>query len=161
MSDFWSDPSSTSILCVRTAKALARLRRCAGSPEPSLVAYLISTIISWAGSDIAGENELIVTFPKPIYARNGNYIWLGGPSKSVWFSGLAEVTKRRYRVWCALLKTRGPLVLYRSTKCIGYAELEHAWKYITISMLSNNPGGARIGTKIPDWMSNNLAGREK
>ena len=35
--------------CVRTAKALARLRRCAGSPEPSLVAYVISTIISWAG----------------------------------------------------------------------------------------------------------------
>ena len=26
--------------CVRTAKALARLRQCAGSPEPSLVAYI-------------------------------------------------------------------------------------------------------------------------
>ena len=37
-------------LCVRTAKALARLRACAGSPEPSLVAYAISTKISWAGS---------------------------------------------------------------------------------------------------------------
>ena len=36
--------------CVRTMKALARLRGCAGSPEPSLVAYMISTIISWAGS---------------------------------------------------------------------------------------------------------------
>ena len=36
--------------CVRTAKALARLCRCTGSPEPSLVAYGISTIISWAGS---------------------------------------------------------------------------------------------------------------
>ena len=36
--------------CVRTAKALARLCWCAGSPEPSLVAYVISTIISWAGS---------------------------------------------------------------------------------------------------------------
>ena len=35
--------------CVLTAKALARLRGCAGSPEPSLVAY-VSTIISWAGS---------------------------------------------------------------------------------------------------------------
>ena len=33
-------------LCVRTAKALARLCICAGSPEPSLVAYMISTIIS-------------------------------------------------------------------------------------------------------------------
>ena len=36
--------------CVRTAKALVRLGGCAGSPEPSLVAYVISTIISWAGS---------------------------------------------------------------------------------------------------------------
>ena len=34
---------------VRRAKALARLRGCAGSPEPSLVAYVISMIISWAG----------------------------------------------------------------------------------------------------------------
>ena len=34
------------ISCVRTAKALPRLRGCAGSPEPSLVAYVISTIIS-------------------------------------------------------------------------------------------------------------------
>ena len=36
--------------CVRTVKALARLRRWAGSPEPSLVAYAISTIMSWVGS---------------------------------------------------------------------------------------------------------------
>ena len=36
--------------CVRTAKAPAKLRGCAGSPEPSPVAYVISTIISWAGS---------------------------------------------------------------------------------------------------------------
>ena len=32
--------------CVPIAKALARLRGCTGSPEPSLVAYVISTIIS-------------------------------------------------------------------------------------------------------------------
>ena len=37
--------------CVRTMKALARLRGCASSPEPSLVAYVISTIISCAGSN--------------------------------------------------------------------------------------------------------------
>ena len=37
--------------CVQTAKALARLRGCAGSPEPSLVAYAVSTITSWAGSN--------------------------------------------------------------------------------------------------------------
>ena len=39
------------ILCVWIAKSLARLRGCAGSPEPSLVAYVINTIISWAGSN--------------------------------------------------------------------------------------------------------------
>ena len=37
-------------LCVRKTMALARLRGCAGLPEPSLVAHAISTIISWAGS---------------------------------------------------------------------------------------------------------------
>ena len=31
--------------------------------------------------------------------------------------------------------TRGPLVLYHSPECIGYAELEQAWKYMTIIML--------------------------
>ena len=35
--------------CLRTAKALVRLHGCTGSPD-SLVAYVISTIISWAGS---------------------------------------------------------------------------------------------------------------
>ena len=38
--------------CMRTAKALARLRGCAGSPESSLVTYVISSIISWAGSNV-------------------------------------------------------------------------------------------------------------
>ena len=35
--------------CVRTAKALARLRECAGSPEPSQVAYVIKyhNLMSW------------------------------------------------------------------------------------------------------------------
>ena len=32
--------------CVWTAKGLASLRRCAGSPEPLLVAYVISTILN-------------------------------------------------------------------------------------------------------------------
>ena len=38
--------------CEQTAMALARLRGCAGLPEPSLVAYVISNIISWVGSNI-------------------------------------------------------------------------------------------------------------
>ena len=46
-------------LCVQTEKALVRLRGCAGSPEPSLVTYVISTIISWAGSfDLLGTPTL-------------------------------------------------------------------------------------------------------
>ena len=36
--------------CVRTVKALVRWREFAGSPKPSLVTYVICTIISWAGS---------------------------------------------------------------------------------------------------------------
>ena len=36
--------------CVRTAKALAKMHGCAGSPEPLLVTYAIRIIISWAGS---------------------------------------------------------------------------------------------------------------
>ena len=36
--------------CVRTAKAQVRLRGCAGSLEPSLVTYVISTIILCTGS---------------------------------------------------------------------------------------------------------------
>ena len=48
-------------LWVRTAKALARQRGCAGSPEPSLVAYAISTIIPWAGSN--GNMSIILKFP--------------------------------------------------------------------------------------------------
>ena len=38
--------------CVWSAMALARQRGCAGSHEPSLVAYVISTIISWDNSNI-------------------------------------------------------------------------------------------------------------
>ena len=41
-------------LCVRTVKALTRLRGWAGSPEPSLLAYVISTVVWWAGSILSG-----------------------------------------------------------------------------------------------------------
>ena len=45
--------------CARTVKALARLCGCAGSPEPSLVAYAISTIISWDGSSGYLQQQLL------------------------------------------------------------------------------------------------------
>ena len=44
-------------LCLQIAKALVRLSRCAGTPDPSLVAYVISAIISWAGSFIVLQNK--------------------------------------------------------------------------------------------------------
>ena len=54
-------------LCVRTAKALVRLHGCAGSPEPSLVAYAISTIISWAGSFVGKSLESVNDQPLLAY----------------------------------------------------------------------------------------------
>ena len=48
MSDFRLNPPSTSILHM----CEQRRRGCADSPEPSLVAYVISTIISWPGSSV-------------------------------------------------------------------------------------------------------------
>ena len=51
--------------CVRSVKALARLRRCAGSPKPSLVAYMISTIISWAGSNGGHKSRQPAQRPAP------------------------------------------------------------------------------------------------
>ena len=39
--------------------------------------------------------------------------------------------------------------------------LTNQYRRPAVTVLSNRPGGARIGPKIPDWMSNNLAGREK
>ena len=43
-------PSSEFLLCSQLSlKALTIFRRCAGSSEPSLLAYAIGTIISWTG----------------------------------------------------------------------------------------------------------------
>ena len=56
--DVWFLVGSFVYFCtssVRTAKALARLGGCTGSPEPSLVTCVISTIISWAGSFQTGN----------------------------------------------------------------------------------------------------------
>ena len=51
--------------CVRTVKALARLHGCTGSPEPSLLACVISTIISWVGS-----NHLKIKVPTTSHTLN-------------------------------------------------------------------------------------------
>ena len=54
----------THCLYERAAKVLARLRGCAGSPEPSLLAYAISTKFAWRG---------------PIKLLNLNYNWVWVP----------------------------------------------------------------------------------
>ena len=42
----------THCLYERAAEVLARLRECAGSPEPSLLAYTISTKFAWRGPNM-------------------------------------------------------------------------------------------------------------
>ena len=50
---------------VRTVEVLVRLRGCADSPEPSLVACVISTIISWASSFRNVYDERYYLFSHP------------------------------------------------------------------------------------------------
>ena len=55
---------------MRTAKALARLCGCAGSPELSPVACVIRTIISWAGSfdnDMLNSGYCARVFPMNVF----------------------------------------------------------------------------------------------
>ena len=59
--------------CVWTVKALARPRRCAGSPKPSLVACVISTIISWAGSIIQIYRKNSNKCPSPIFDHKNEH----------------------------------------------------------------------------------------
>ena len=54
--------------CVRTAKALAWLRGCTVSPELP-VAYVISTIISWAGSNI-GEGLYVTGWSRGLVVQS-------------------------------------------------------------------------------------------
>ena len=69
-----SKPLANADTHVWMVKALARLRECAGSPEPSLFAYVINTIFTWADSN---ETFLVIS----------NNIKLAGPSSSVdWYS---------------------------------------------------------------------------
>ena len=43
------------------------------------------------------------------------------------------------------IKTRGPLVLYRSPECIGYVELEQAWEYMTMHFpIQKNQKGSNL-----------------
>ena len=61
----------THCLYERAAKVLARLRGCAGSPEPSLLAYVISTKFAWRGPYGKIVNGKVLGVPQSQAA--GNY----------------------------------------------------------------------------------------
>ena len=63
-------------LCVRTVKALARLGGRAGSPEPSLVTYVISTKISWAGSNVLYGPDCRLQFD--VWITSVQHVWITG-----------------------------------------------------------------------------------
>ena len=99
--------------CVLRAKALARLWGCAGSPEPSLVAYVISTIISWAGSFNENSDNSILksdtcttnTFWKlhKFWKTNWKIRFYSNQTK-IWFKWLdVNLTKSTYPLEAELL----------------------------------------------------------
>ena len=67
--------------CERTAKALARLRGCAGSPEPSLVANLVSTTGSnavnfWSYTLVLQKVDLKFSVGNIITIPFWSWIWI-------------------------------------------------------------------------------------
>ena len=110
-------------LCVRTAKALVRLCICAGSPEPSLVAYVISTIIPQAG--------LNVTFILRSLARPKlKYVWAASWQNQQNDCASSEDSDQPvHPVWsesslCAQMGAKDPSLLHadRLSGCPGWSE---------------------------------------
>ena len=83
-SDFWPDPSSTSIRYV--CEQQRRWRDCA--PEPSLFAYAISTIIPWAGSYGYGRPR-----------KSGTLSWWGTPGQCYFVTKISSKIKKYFRLW--------------------------------------------------------------
>ena len=50
-----------------------------------------------------------------------------------------NIKSHSFEQYLHIHNTRGPLVLYQSLVCIGYAELEQAWKHMTICCISFHP----------------------
>ena len=61
--------------CVQTAKALVRLRGCTVLSEPSLITYVISTIISWAGSFYEWSVFWEIPINACMFLHKNNDIW--------------------------------------------------------------------------------------
>ena len=88
--------------CMQTVKALARLRTCAGSTEPSLVAYVISTctIISWARSNYTKIMQIIIW--SAVWQKQ-NDLCIQGRLTSAWASSQSD-----QRLCCQHQEALGP-----------------------------------------------------
>ena len=75
---FLSEPFLVPFRCERTAKAVERLLIRAGSPEPSLFAYVISSPFRWAGSILIQLcTNVILKWPvSDALGVNPNAIWM-------------------------------------------------------------------------------------
>ena len=61
---------------------------------------------------------------------------MSNKSKSVWQTMYSKISHTMRKCvfrnfWPGKIRTRGPLVLYRSPECWGYVKLEQTWKYIS------------------------------
>ena len=112
MSDFWSDPSSTSILYVCEQRRL--WRDCAGSPGPSLVADVISTIwLKWVAPDLI-QNYLNRRHCKhhPILPIRMKYCWKG--LKYMWFHPLVLIHSYS-DMYCSVSTPCGGVIIIQGT----------------------------------------------
>ena len=67
---------NSSIYCERTAVAMTRLHRCAGSPDPALFAIVVSTIFIRAGSDLHLLTYFLVTQDTVLFELNLSTIFV-------------------------------------------------------------------------------------
>ena len=101
--------------CVRPAKVVVRLRRCAGSPEPLLLAYVISTIISWAGS--FGYNFWIL-----LNSLNQTHSFCCNISSAP----LPYKTPYLFRIWLPKHLSQRALHMFQIIECIHFFPVIHS-----------------------------------
>ena len=108
--------------CVQTAKALARLRRCAGSPELLLVAYVVSTIISWAGSFVVMNAQECCNKTTSLWLSldKCKKLWFGCPKAS--FGGISPSFSPQ-KVWRGYKRGSSYWEMY------GTPNLLEKWRY--------------------------------
>ena len=131
---------------MRTAKCLARLRGCTGSPEPLLVAYVISTIISWAGAQ--SWLERVQSWLERV--REGAFITELGRefhiSTTQWLNALALDAISIWLISGIYLLCMGKMPLWRIYFHKLWRSIPESWKASFMSALSrrySNVGNPR------------------